>query len=84
MEKTKNLKITKELFIETIEAIEKQHRHDAECSDAFRVILPYDYISCYENHYLSLQKDLAPHLDGPVKIRIFMPGADFVKKPSGK
>lgn len=55
MEKTKNLKITKELFIETIEAIEKQYRHDRECADAFKVILPNDHVSCYDNHYLNNQ-----------------------------
>jgi hypothetical protein len=43
---------TKELFIETINEIEKQHRHDSKCSEAFRVILPHDYVSNYANHYL--------------------------------
>ena len=49
------MKITKELFVETIEALEKQHRHDQKCSEAFRVILPNDYISNYKNHYLQNQ-----------------------------
>jgi len=40
-----------ELFLETIEAIKKQYEHDAKCTDAFRVLLPNDYISGYETHY---------------------------------
>ncbi|WPZ08764.1 hypothetical protein [Roseivirga spongicola] len=50
-----NLTITKELFIETINQIEKQHKHDSKCSEAFRVILPDDYISCYNNEPLRSQ-----------------------------
>lgn len=46
---------TKDLFIETINEIEKQHRHDSECSEAFTVILPNDYVSYYDNHYLQNQ-----------------------------
>ena len=46
---------SKELFIETINALEKQHRHDVKCSEAFRVILPNDYISNYNNHWLQNQ-----------------------------
>jgi hypothetical protein len=41
--------ISKELFIESIGAIEKQKIHDRKCSDAFRVILPHDYVSGYDN-----------------------------------
>lgn len=44
------LKITKELFIETIEAIKKQYDIDRKCAEAFRVILPNDYISCYDTN----------------------------------
>ena len=47
--------MTKELFIESIDAIEKQYRHDQECSEAFRVILPDDHISLYDNHRLNNQ-----------------------------
>lgn len=43
---------SKELFIETINEIEKQHRHDSKCNKAFRVILPNDYISNYKNDWL--------------------------------
>ena len=50
-----NLTITKELFIETINQIEKQHKHDSKCSEAFSVILPNDYISCYNNEHLREQ-----------------------------
>lgn len=45
----------KKLFIETIEAIESQYRHDQECSKAFSVILPDDHISLYDNHKLTSQ-----------------------------
>ena len=50
-----NVVFSKELFIETITEIEKQHRHDYRCSEAFRVVLPNDYISNYANHYLQNQ-----------------------------
>ena len=45
----------KELFIESIDAIEKQYRHDQKCSDAFSVILPDDHISLYDNHRVTNQ-----------------------------
>lgn len=50
-----NISFSKDLFIETINEIEKQHRHDTKCSEAFRVILPNDYISNYANHWLQNQ-----------------------------
>jgi len=50
-----NVVFSKDLFIETINEIEKQHRHDSKCSEAFRVILPNDYISNYANHFLQNQ-----------------------------
>ena len=50
-----NVVFSKELFIETINEIEKQHRHDSKCSEAFRVILTNDYISNYANHWLQNQ-----------------------------
>lgn len=50
-----NVVFSKDLFIETINEIEKQHRHDSKCSEAFRVILPNDYISNYANHCLKNQ-----------------------------
>ncbi|WP_339145006.1 hypothetical protein, partial [Croceitalea sp. MTPC5] len=50
-----NVVFSKELFIKTINEIEKQHRHDIKCSEAFRVILPNDYISNYANHWLQNQ-----------------------------
>lgn len=46
---------TRELFIECIEAIQKQYEHDKKCSDAFQVILPNDYISSYQNHWIQNQ-----------------------------
>lgn len=47
--------INKELFVETIEAIRKQHEHDIKCGEAFKVILPDDHISFYDNHHLRNQ-----------------------------
>ena len=44
--------MTKELFIETIEAIKKQRDHDAKCHDAFSVLLPNDYVSGYDHHWI--------------------------------
>lgn len=49
------INITKELFIESINQIELQHRHDQKCSEAFKMILPNDYLSCYDNHWLQNQ-----------------------------
>lgn len=46
---------TKELFIETINQIEIQYRHDQKCGQAFQVILPNDHISFYDNHNVSNQ-----------------------------
>jgi len=42
----------KKLFIECIEGLEKQYRHDEECAKAFKVLLPNDFVSGYSNHYL--------------------------------
>ena len=49
------MSITKELFIETIGEIEKQKIHDRKCSDAFKVLLPHDYTSGYDNLFLQEQ-----------------------------
>lgn len=45
----------KELFVETIEAIEKQYRHDEKCGEAFRTILPNDFVTGYDTHWLQNQ-----------------------------
>ncbi len=47
--------MTKELFIKSIEALQKQYEHDRKCSEAFKLILPHDYISGYDNHILTNQ-----------------------------
>lgn len=47
--------MTKELFIETIEALRLQSEYDSKCSEAFNVILPNDYVSNYDNHWLTNQ-----------------------------
>lgn len=46
---------TKDMFIKAIHEIEKQYNHDRKCSDAFKVILPNDYTSNYDNHWLQNQ-----------------------------
>ena len=44
-----------------------------------------DWNTWYETkEWKELEKELAPHLDGPVTIRVFMAGADYEKKPSAK
>ena len=50
-----NVYFSRELFVETINEIEKQYEHDRKCSDAFKVILPNDYVSNYANHWLQNQ-----------------------------
>ncbi len=49
------INFTKKMFIEAIGEIKKQHDHDRKCSDAFKVILPHDYTSGYDNHKLTNQ-----------------------------
>ena len=49
------MSMTKELFIETIGELEKQKIHDRKCSDAFKVLLPHDYTSGYDNHFIQEQ-----------------------------
>ncbi|MFW6243413.1 MAG: hypothetical protein ACOC2W_04570 [bacterium] len=43
------IKINKRDFIDAMESIKQQFRHDEKCSKAFSVILPNDYISSYDN-----------------------------------
>ena len=50
-----NEKITKELFIESIEKIQEQFEHDKRCSEAFKTILQNDYVTGYDNHYITEQ-----------------------------
>ena len=47
--------ITKELFVESIKMIQKQHEVDSECSMAFEKLLPNDYVSGYDNSSLYKQ-----------------------------
>lgn len=42
----------KELFIETINQIQKQVVHDRKCSEAFDILLPNDYTTGYDNNIL--------------------------------
>lgn len=55
MKKIGTLEFSKELFTETMNEIKKQHIHDSKCSEAFKTILPYDYISGYKNIHLHNQ-----------------------------
>ncbi|MBC7382805.1 MAG: hypothetical protein H7296_07385 [Bacteroidia bacterium] len=50
-----NVYFSRELFVEMINEIEKQYEYDRKCSDAFKVILPNDYVSNYDNHWLQNQ-----------------------------
>ena len=75
----------KELFIESIGAIEKQYRHDQKCNEAFEVILPNDFITYYDNHWLTnqLTKVLQIAMDDENKdswIEYYMWELDFGKK----
>ena len=47
-----SITFTKKMFIETINDIQKQYEHDSKCGDAFSVILPEDFITSYDNHYI--------------------------------
>ena len=44
--------ISKKLFVETINELQKQFKHDDKCSNAFKIILPEDYVSAYDNHWI--------------------------------
>lgn len=46
---SKKIKISKELFTESLDKIKRQMDHDYKCSEAFKIILPNDYISNYDN-----------------------------------
>ena len=50
-----NVYFSRELFVETVEAIESQYRHDENCAKAFKVLLPSDYTSGYDNHFINNQ-----------------------------
>lgn len=51
----KNITITKELFLETMRALETQREIDNKCHEAFKVILPHDYVTGYDNDILESQ-----------------------------
>lgn len=46
---------TKELFIETMNALQAQYSHDAECSKAAGIIFPDTHMGLYDNHRLTNQ-----------------------------
>ena len=43
------MKITRKQFIQTIEALERQNRHDSKCSDALEKVFPDSEIILYDN-----------------------------------
>jgi len=47
-----NFIFSKEYFVETMEEIKKQVRHDKNCHEAFKVILPDDYVTYYKNDFV--------------------------------
>lgn len=47
--------MNKELFIESINNIEKQFEIDKKCHDAFSIILPNDYVSGYDYNLILKQ-----------------------------
>jgi len=47
-----SINFTRKTFISAMGEIEKQYKHDRKCSDAFDVILPEDFTTGYDNHYL--------------------------------
>lgn len=79
--------LTRELFVETIEAIKKQNEHDIKCSEAMGVIYPDSFEAgmLYENHYVMNQivKLLQVAFDDETEhslIEYFMWELDFGKK----
>lgn len=44
--------IDKEIFVETIEKLRQQIDHDVRCGEAFTTILPNDFVSGYDNHWV--------------------------------
>ena len=47
--------MTQKLFIETIEALQNQYEHDKKCSEAFKILLPSDHVTYYDNHFITNQ-----------------------------
>ena len=44
--------LSKKLFIETISAIKNQYDHDKKCFNAFKILMPGDYIiTGHDNHW---------------------------------
>ena len=46
------MKINRKLFIECINSIEQQVKHDQKCQEAFQVILNTSFAGYYDNHWL--------------------------------
>jgi hypothetical protein len=42
--------MNREFFIECLESIRLQFEHDNKCHEAFKIILPQDYVTGYDHH----------------------------------
>lgn len=74
-----------DIFFESIQAIKKQFLIDKKCSDAFKIILPNDYVSAYDNSVVvnQLIKVLQVEMDDYNQhsiIEYFIYELDFGKK----
>jgi len=72
--------ISKELFIETIDVIERQMAYDSKCTEAFSQILPNDSVFFgYDNHLLhnQLLKMLKAATNDQCEIQYFIDELDF-------
>lgn len=77
--------MTREVFIDTIEALQNQDEHDSKCAKAFKTILHNDYVSNYDNHWLTnlLVKILQMSMNDEGKnstIEYFLYELDFGRK----
>jgi hypothetical protein len=62
---TRRIEMTKELFIETMNALTEQYEHDIKCVRAFQTILPDTFTGMYDNSrlYTQLVKTLRIQMD---------------------
>lgn len=45
----------KKLFIESIEKLKEQSEHDRKCTNAFEIVFPDDWITGYDNSFITNQ-----------------------------
>lgn len=75
--------ISRKIFLECIKSIEKQFSIDRKCSEAFKVILPNDYTTTYDNSsiidtFIKLLKELTKDEDEWIDYYIYE--LDFGRK----